>query len=43
MTSILDAWQRMQPPDFPNYQAGTWGPAAARELIEGDGRTWRDQ
>ena len=26
---------------FPNYEAGTWGPAAADELIQRDGRSWR--
>jgi len=26
---------------FPNYEAGTWGPAAADELLEREGRTWR--
>ncbi len=28
--------------DFPNYDAGTMGPEAAFELIERDGRKWRD-
>ena len=37
---ILDAW-RNQKPDFPNYAAGSWGPKAADELMERDGRTWR--
>lgn len=27
--------------DFPNYDAGTWGPAEATELIEKDMRKWR--
>jgi glucose-6-phosphate 1-dehydrogenase len=36
---ILDAWQQ-EPSDFPNYPAGTWGPKAAFELIERDGRKW---
>jgi glucose-6-phosphate 1-dehydrogenase len=40
-TPILDAWQRIPPPTFPNYRAGSWGPAAADELIARDGRTWR--
>ncbi|MCC6445113.1 MAG: glucose-6-phosphate dehydrogenase [Armatimonadetes bacterium] len=26
---------------FPNYEAGTWGPQAAFDLIEADGRQWR--
>jgi glucose-6-phosphate 1-dehydrogenase len=36
---MLDAWQH-QPADFPNYAAGTWGPKAAFELMEQDGRKW---
>lgn len=38
---ILDAWQAQAKPDFPNYEAGTWGPNEAVELIEHDGRSWR--
>ena len=29
------------PPPFPNYDAGTWGPERAHELMARDGRTWR--
>jgi glucose-6-phosphate 1-dehydrogenase len=39
-TPILEAWRYLPPPDFPNYPAGSWGPAAADELIEQDGRRW---
>jgi glucose-6-phosphate 1-dehydrogenase len=39
-TPILEAWRCLIPPDFPNYPAGSWGPAAANELIEQDGRRW---
>ena len=39
-TPILDLWQSLPPRDFPNYPAGSWGPAAADELIQRDGRTW---
>jgi glucose-6-phosphate 1-dehydrogenase len=38
---ILDAWADTQPPDFPNYAAGSSGPAAADELLIRDGRAWR--
>jgi glucose-6-phosphate 1-dehydrogenase len=38
--SMVAAWSRDRPA-FPNYAAGTWGPAAADELIERDGREWR--
>jgi glucose-6-phosphate 1-dehydrogenase len=37
---ILEAWKKPGP-DFPNYEAGSWGPQAAFELIERDGRSWR--
>jgi glucose-6-phosphate 1-dehydrogenase len=40
ITSILEGWRHLPPPDFPNYEAGTWGPRAARELIARDGRAW---
>ena len=32
VTPILEAWQKA-PADFPNYAAGTWGPAAADRLV----------
>ncbi len=38
---IIDAWAAMPPPDFPDYEAGTWGPEAADDLIARDGRRWR--
>lgn len=37
---ILDNWNRQKNPKFPNYSAGSWGPAAAEELIKKDGRNW---
>ncbi len=42
-TAILDGW-RAHPPgvaDFPNYEAGSWGPPAARDFMARDGRQWR--
>jgi glucose-6-phosphate 1-dehydrogenase len=38
--AIVSAWQRDRPA-FPNYEAGTWGPSSADELIRRDGREWR--
>jgi glucose-6-phosphate 1-dehydrogenase len=38
---ILDAWAKHVPQDFPNYPAGTDGPAAADELLARDRRAWR--
>ncbi len=40
VTPILEAWKEPAP-DFPNYESGSWGPKAAFELIERDGRSWR--
>jgi glucose-6-phosphate 1-dehydrogenase len=38
---ILDAWANNPPRDFPNYVAGSSGPAAADELLARDHRAWR--
>ncbi len=38
---IIDAWADEPPPDFPNYAAGSWGPAESDALLERAGRRWR--
>ena len=38
---IIDAWATPPPPEFPNYEAGTWGPAEGDELLAREGRRWR--
>ena len=38
---IVGSWAAAPAPDFPNYDAGTWGPAASDELLARDGRRWR--
>lgn len=40
VTPILEPWQKPAT-DFPNYEAGSWGPQSAFDLIERDGRRWR--
>lgn len=40
-TPILDAWREGPAPAFPNYAAGTWGPAEAHRLAEGHPGGWR--
>jgi glucose-6-phosphate 1-dehydrogenase len=40
VSPILDAWEAIKPTDFPNYQAGTWGPEAAENLVSQDGHSW---
>lgn len=37
---IQQAWSEAKPPDFPNYIAGSWGPAEAFELLQRDEREW---
>jgi glucose-6-phosphate 1-dehydrogenase len=41
VTPIINAWADMPSPHFPSYAAGSWGPEAADELLERDGRRWR--
>jgi glucose-6-phosphate 1-dehydrogenase len=38
---IIKRWEETPSDDLPNYEAGTWGPAAADELMSRDGRQWR--
>lgn len=38
---IIDAWANNPPKDFPNYAAGSNGPAAADQLLVGVERAWR--
>jgi glucose-6-phosphate 1-dehydrogenase len=38
--TIVAFWKRDRP-SFPNYAAGTWGPAASDEMIGREGRKWR--
>ena len=40
-TPLLDYWAAHPPKDFPNYASGSWGPTAADEMIQKDGRNWR--
>jgi glucose-6-phosphate 1-dehydrogenase len=40
LAPILQAWERIKPFEFPNYQAGTWGPEEGEILIAQDGRSW---
>jgi glucose-6-phosphate 1-dehydrogenase len=40
ISPVLDVWTAVRPTDFPNYQAGTWGPEEAEILVAQDGRSW---
>ena len=37
---IMEVWETVKPTDFPNYQAGMWGPETAEILVAQDGRSW---
>jgi glucose-6-phosphate 1-dehydrogenase len=39
---VLDVWKALPPRNFPNYAAGTWGPKESDDLMERDGRRWRN-
>jgi glucose-6-phosphate 1-dehydrogenase len=39
---IVERWASEPPRRFPNYAAGTAGPASADQLMRRDGRRWRD-
>jgi len=42
VSPVLDVWAALPPRAFPNYPAGSWGPREADELLERDGRHWRN-
>jgi glucose-6-phosphate 1-dehydrogenase len=37
---VIARWESRAPQSFPNYPAGTWGPAEANRLLEEEGRRW---
>jgi glucose-6-phosphate 1-dehydrogenase len=39
---IIRTWDNVKPKDFPNYEAGSWGPEEADEFLHRDGRRWRN-
>lgn len=41
MAPILETWDASPPDELPNYEAGTWGPEAADQMLESVGRRWR--
>ena len=41
VTPIIYTWMDEPAPDFPNYEAGTWGPDPADALLAREGRKWR--
>ncbi len=41
ITRILEGWSRQAASALLEYKPGTWGPAAADDLIRKDGKAWR--
>ncbi len=39
---ILDVWHALPARGFPNYAAGSWGPKEAEDLLQREGRAWRE-
>ena len=38
---IIEAWASSPAPEFPNYEAGSWGPSEADRLLAGERQRWR--
>jgi glucose-6-phosphate 1-dehydrogenase len=41
LAPVMAGWATSPPPPFPNYDAGTWGPAEATNFIVEGGAGWR--
>jgi glucose-6-phosphate 1-dehydrogenase len=41
ITPLHRGWENSPPPSFSNYEAGSWGPRSADDLLGGQGRKWR--
>lgn len=41
LTPVIDRWAEDPVQDFPNYQAGSWGPQEAELMLAREGRSWR--
>jgi glucose-6-phosphate 1-dehydrogenase len=38
---ILEKSDSVEKEEYPNYEAGSWGPKASNNIIESDDRKWR--
>jgi glucose-6-phosphate 1-dehydrogenase len=39
---IIDHWAATPPPEFPNYERGSWGPKHTTDLIQSENRQWHE-
>ncbi len=42
VSPVLDVWDAIPARDFPNYESGSWGPKDSDELLETDGKSWKN-
>ncbi|MEQ1604771.1 MAG: glucose-6-phosphate dehydrogenase [Pyrinomonadaceae bacterium] len=42
VSPVQDVWTALPARDFPNYESGSWGPKESDQLLERDGRTWKN-
>ncbi len=42
VSPVLDVWDAIPARAFPNYAAGSWGPEESDELLQSDGRRWKN-
>jgi len=40
LTPVMKGWAASPPPQFPNYEAGTWGPAEAARILTDPTARW---
>ncbi|GLB52828.1 glucose-6-phosphate 1-dehydrogenase [Neptunitalea chrysea] len=40
IATVLESWEQRESINFPNYQAGSWGPENAEALIAQNGHVW---
>ena len=42
VSPVQDVWGALPARSFPNYAAGSWGPADSDAMLEADGRAWKN-
>ncbi len=42
VSPVLDVWDAIPARNFPNYESGSWGPPESDELLQKDGRNWKN-
>jgi glucose-6-phosphate 1-dehydrogenase len=42
VSPVQDVWNALPARSFPNYAAGSWGPAESDQMLQADGREWKN-